>query len=208
MGRKPKSGSDRATDRAQRRDAILDAALECFVDRGFHGTAVPMVAEKAGIATGTLYHYFASKDVLVNALFRKWKEAIATRVFIGFPPGAPPREQFRAMWNEMTDFARAHPKAFAFLELHHHASYLDAESVAMDNRLKDFGAVMVQAAQAAGDIKAGPTTLIMELVFGAFIGAMRADFEGRVRLTDELRDFAEAACWDAIATHGDTPETE
>jgi len=40
---------------------ILDAALGLFAERGFHGTRVPLVAEAAGVATGTIYHYFDSK---------------------------------------------------------------------------------------------------------------------------------------------------
>src|SRR5262245_20911865 len=43
-------------------EAILNAALELFVERGFHGTTVPSVAERAGVAPGTIYHYFASKE--------------------------------------------------------------------------------------------------------------------------------------------------
>ena len=69
----------------------------------------------------------------------------------------------------------------------------------MENRLKEFGALLVRQAQDQGAIRQGPTELLMELIFGAFIGAMRAHLEGRLALTEELRDFAEQACWDAIA---------
>jgi TetR/AcrR family transcriptional regulator, repressor of fatR-cypB operon len=189
----------RTASAAERREAILSAALECFVERGFHGTAVPQVAKAAGIATGTIYHYFPSKDVLVNALYRKWKGAIATRVLMAFPQGASPREQFEVMWREMVDFAMANPRAFAFLELHNHRSYLDDESLAMENGLKDFGATMVMQAQAEGLVKQGSTTLLMELVFGSFIGMMQAHWEGRIELTQEQRSFAQEACWDTIA---------
>ncbi len=196
---RPKRGRPAAPER---RDEILDAALVCFVERGFHGTAVPLVAKEAGVAEGTLYHYFPGKEALVNAVWRKWKTEIATRVFAAFPGGAPAREQFRVMWSTMVDFALAHPKAFAFLELHHHGSYLDDKSLAMENQLKDFGAAMVRRAQAEGVVKAGSTNLLMELVFGAFIGMMRAHWEGRIALSDEDRVLAQEACWDAIATRG------
>ncbi|HEY8143735.1 MAG TPA: TetR/AcrR family transcriptional regulator [Kofleriaceae bacterium] len=185
----------------ERRDAILDAALECFVDRGFHGTAMPDIAKKTGIAAGTIYHYFASKEELVNALFRKWKAEIARRVFTAFPQGAPTRQQFQVMWREMIAFALAHPAAFAFLELHNHSSYLDAESVAADRGLKIFAGAIVQQAQKDGVIKPLDAALLMELVFGAFIGIMRAHWEGRASLTPEQIDEAEQACWDAVATH-------
>lgn len=192
----------RTADAKDRREAILTAALECFVTRGFHGTAVPQVAKAAGMATGTMYHYFPSKQALVNALYQKWKEAIATRVFMAFPAQAPVKEQFEVMWREMTDFALIHPDAFAFLELHHHRSYLDADSLAMENRLKDFTAASLLQAQAQGVIKPGSPVLLMELVFGAFIGMIKARTDGRFELTDAARTLACQACWDAIAVHG------
>src|SRR5688572_26132351 len=106
-----KARRGRPPDRPDRRESILDAALQCFVERGFHGTAIPEIAAKASIATGTIYHYFASKEALVNALYRTWKAAIAQRVFTTFPQGAPVREQFEVMWREMVAFAVGSPTA-------------------------------------------------------------------------------------------------
>lgn len=201
MAKTAKASRGRPAAPAERREAILDAALDCFVTQGFHGTAVPQVAKRAGIAAGTIYHYFPSKEALVNALYRKWKSAIARRVFTAFPANAPVRQQFQVMWREMVDFAVAHPEAFAFLELHHHRSYLDAESLAMENSLKEFGAALVKRAQDEGVLKPGNTTLLMELVFGAFIGMMRAHWEGRIELSADELTAAEQACWDAVALH-------
>ena len=61
-------------------EAILEAALPLFVERGFYGTAVPAVADRAGVAAGTIYHHFASKEAMVNALYRRWKESIARTI--------------------------------------------------------------------------------------------------------------------------------
>ena len=190
-GRPPATG--------ERRDAILDAALHCFVDRGFYGTAIPEIAKRAGIAAGTIYHYFDSKDALVNALYRNWKTDIARRVFKAFPQTAATREQFGVMWKEMIAFAIDHPAAFAFLELHNHSSYLDAESLAVESNLKEFAEAMIKGAQQDGVLKGGSSTLLMELVFGAFNGMMRAHWEGRIDLTPEDMSAAEQACWDTIA---------
>lgn len=187
--------------RPDRRESILDAALECFVERGFHGTAIPQIAKQAGIAAGTIYHYFDSKEALVNALYRTWKSAVAQRVLTAFPQGAPVREQFRVMWHEMVGFAMGAPTAFAFIELHNHASYLDAESQAIDRNLKDFARGMIQRAQSEGLLKPLDASLLMELVFGAFVGMMRAHWEGRIELTDDAISAAEQACWDTVAVH-------
>jgi TetR/AcrR family transcriptional regulator, repressor of fatR-cypB operon len=184
---------------SSKHDAILAAALSLFVERGFHGTAVPAVAKRAGVAAGTIYHYFAGKEALVNALFRHHKQAIAQYVYVHFPAAAEPREQFGAMWQHMVSFALDNPEAFAFLELHHHASYLDAESRAVDHQLKEFAKGFVQMAQAKGMLKPMDSTLLMELVFGAFVGMMRAHWEGRLELDQAKLTDAESACWQAIA---------
>src|SRR5262249_27272586 len=115
----------RAATVPDKRDAILGAALELFAERGFHGTTVPEVARRAGVAAGTVYLYFASKEALVNALFQEWKSKLFASLMQDFPAGGTPREQFQAVWRRLGAFATEHPRAFAFLELHHHG-YLDA----------------------------------------------------------------------------------
>ena len=179
----------------------MDAALQCFVELGFHGTAIPQIAARAGVAAGTIYHYFVSKEALVNALYRSWKTVVAQRVFMKFPQEAPVREQFRAMWHEMIAFAMEHPTAFIFIELHNHASYLDDESRAVDRNLKDFARSVIQMAQMQGLLKPLDASVLMELIFGAFVGMMRAQSEGRIELTPEKIADAEQACWDAVSLH-------
>jgi TetR/AcrR family fatty acid metabolism transcriptional regulator len=55
------------------RAAILDAALTTFVKHGYHDTKVSDIAANAGVAEGTLYNYFDSKEIMLLALFdEKW----------------------------------------------------------------------------------------------------------------------------------------
>jgi AcrR family transcriptional regulator len=183
---------------ANKADAILRAALDLFVERGFHGTAVPLVAERAAVSAGTLYHYFDSKESLVNVLYRKWKTEIARCVFEDFPADKPPREQFRTVWMRMAEFALAHKREFAFLELHHHNSYLDPESLRLESQLLEFAATMIQKAQAEQALKKQPTEVLLAFSNGAFIGLFRAGMEGRIDLTMKHFMDAEQCCWEAI----------
>jgi len=179
-------------------EAILEAALDLFVERGFHGTTVPEVADRAKVGAGTIYRYFANKEALVNALYRKWKTVIAHMVVTEFPVDKPAREQFRTIWSRMSEFALAHPKELAFLELHHHSSYLDDESRLMENQVLEFAAMMIRRAQAEQALKPLDPTLLLSLVMGAFVGLLRANAEGRIALTTEVLMTAEQCCWEAI----------
>lgn len=185
-------------DRTDKQDAILEAALALFVERGFHGTAVPEVAERAGVGAGTIYRYFASKEALVNALYRKYKNGIAEYTLRDFPAQAPAREQFHTLWQRMFQFATVHPKAFAFLELHHHASYLDDESRATESRLVSFGVTLIEAMQARREIKPLPPLLLIGIVTGAFIGVLRKHWECGLELGEANILAAEQCTWEAI----------
>jgi TetR/AcrR family transcriptional regulator, fatty acid metabolism regulator protein len=67
--------SDKKT--ADKRTVILDAALKTFVKRGYTETKVAEIASEAGVAEGTLYNYFQSKEDLLLALFdEKWGSII------------------------------------------------------------------------------------------------------------------------------------
>jgi len=67
-----------ATDRADKRELILKAAVRTFAERGFFGAQVADVARAAGVAAGTVYLYFRGKDDLLVSIFeRTMREAIA-----------------------------------------------------------------------------------------------------------------------------------
>ncbi|HEX6836382.1 MAG TPA: TetR/AcrR family transcriptional regulator [Polyangia bacterium] len=179
-------------------EAILKAALDLFVEFGFHGTPVPLIADHAGVGAGTIYRSFESKEALVNALYQRWKQAVVDTMMKDFPVDRPAREQFRVVWERMTDFALAHPRELAFLELHHHGSYLDPKSLAIEKGITEFGVMMVRHAQDAQAIKKLDPMLLLELVNGAFLGVFRAGMEMRINLNKDLYMQAEQCCWEAI----------
>jgi AcrR family transcriptional regulator len=69
--------SDRQVGAEEKRRQILDAAVRVFARNGFHGSRVGDIAEEAGVAHGLLYHYFSSKDEVLQTVFREnWSELL------------------------------------------------------------------------------------------------------------------------------------
>ena len=61
-----------------KRRQILDAAVTVFAHQGFHATRVADIADEAGVAYGLVYHYFNSKDQVLNELFlERWSLLLA-----------------------------------------------------------------------------------------------------------------------------------
>jgi AcrR family transcriptional regulator len=67
----------RSIAQEEKRKQILDAAVRVFARGGYHGSRVADIAEEAGIAHGLLYHYFASKEEVLQTVFREnWGQLI------------------------------------------------------------------------------------------------------------------------------------
>jgi len=80
---------------ADRRQELLDAAVRVFARKGFHAARVGDIAEEAGVAHGLLYHYFRSKDEVLETVFRDtWRLLVRETERIE-ASGAPLPEQVR-----------------------------------------------------------------------------------------------------------------
>lgn len=82
-----------------KRNAILDAAVAEFARRGVWTTPTSAISKAAGVAEGTLFTYFASKDVLVNELYRALKTELAEVMLADWPEEADPRTKYRHTWD-------------------------------------------------------------------------------------------------------------
>jgi AcrR family transcriptional regulator len=69
--------TDRSTNAPDKRRLILDAAVRVFARKGYHTSRVGDIAEEAGVAHGLLYHYFPSKEQVLQTVFREnWGELL------------------------------------------------------------------------------------------------------------------------------------
>ncbi|MBX3273761.1 MAG: TetR/AcrR family transcriptional regulator [Sandaracinaceae bacterium] len=193
---------------APTRDAILDAALGVFAERGFHGASMPALAEAAGVGAGTPYRHFESKEALVNALYRRTKEALMGALLADFPFDATEREQFRVFFFRLVGFFRARPEAFDFLELHHHQPYLDADNLALEARSLAPVLAYFERARRARVTRAMPPEALTAIVWGLFASLWKAIRLGHLAPSDELWAQAEACAWDAVRRPDDGPDPE
>jgi AcrR family transcriptional regulator len=108
--------TDRSTNggnAADKRRIILDAAVHVFARKGYHTCRVGDIAEEAGIAHGLLYHYFGSKEEVLETVFREnWSELLEAFARIE-SSDEPPLDQLGAIakvllraWRDRPDLVR------------------------------------------------------------------------------------------------------
>ena len=87
--------TERSVNGQDRRRALLDAAVRVFARKGYHTCRVGDIAEEAGVAHGLLYHYFRSKEEVLETIFRESWGALLEAIALVEDSGDPPREQLR-----------------------------------------------------------------------------------------------------------------
>jgi TetR/AcrR family transcriptional regulator, fatty acid metabolism regulator protein len=93
-----------------KRRLILDAAIRVFARRGFHHCRVSDVADEAGVAYGLVYHYFDSKEEILNTLFRERWQILVDAIAEIDERDMPAREKLSAVAGFIIDSYRYEPE--------------------------------------------------------------------------------------------------
>jgi AcrR family transcriptional regulator len=93
-----------------KRRQILDAAIRVFARQGFHSTRVSDIADEAGVAYGLVYHYFKSKDEVLNELFSERWSLLLAAIEETDSSDATPRDKLAAVASFIVDSYRHDPE--------------------------------------------------------------------------------------------------
>lgn len=91
-----------------KRNAILAAASQAFAEHGL-GATTARIARLAGVAEGTVFTYFATKDVLLNELYLALKAGLRQAMMADFPRDGTPEQRVAHAWNGYVDWGMASP---------------------------------------------------------------------------------------------------
>jgi AcrR family transcriptional regulator len=93
-----------------KRRQILDAAVRVFARQGFHATRVSDIADEAGVAYGLVYHYFKSKEEVLNELFSERWSLLLAAIEEADREGDSPRAKLEAVAGFIVDSYRHDPE--------------------------------------------------------------------------------------------------
>jgi len=184
-----------------KREAILQATLELVAEHGFHDAPCSLIAERAGVAAGTIYRYFENKDVLINELYLAVEVRINSSVLAGYTVDKPFRERFIHLVSSLLQFFIANPLEFRYVEQFHNSPY--GVAFRRDRLLgqhDDCGIYCELFKQGVAQqvIKDLPLVLLFDLAFGPIVSVSRNHILGFVQLDATLIRRIAEACWDSL----------
>jgi AcrR family transcriptional regulator len=183
---------------SNKKTAILEALLQLIGEKGFHGVAMSQVARKAGVAAGTIYHYFESKDAIINELSARIKGQMAEAMFDAERADGDFRTQFFEGWVNLCRYFCNNKHALTFIEQYNSSPYSKQKYCQPISPVKERFNNFFQAGMDSGIIKQMEYNLIAAIVFGCIMSTARFHIEGRHEYTDsDLRKIA-SIVWDGI----------
>ena len=170
----------------------MRAALRTLVAaRGFHGASMGAIAREAGVATGTAYVHYASKDELVVAAFVESKERLGEAATAGIDLGAPPEERFRRLWRGIHSYLAGEPDEARFLIQVENSPYGDRAHEAAMAREDDALLAIASAPDIVRLLQPLPLDVLYEI---GLAPAVRLVARG-IDLGEAELDRTAAACW-------------
>ncbi len=140
------------------RQRLLRAALELFTTSGFRATTTPEIAERAGVAEGTIYRHFSGKEHLLNEVYRaahRWASGLVAET----EGSHPAHERLQRLGRRLLESAERDPAAARMLLLSRHDRHLDERS---RDAAREFRAALHQviaSGKSDGAVRAGPADL-------------------------------------------------
>lgn len=101
-----------------KREAVLNSTLALIKEHGFHGTPMSQIAKHAGVAAGTIYHYFDSKETLIVELYVHVKNKLAAAIIAGDNENESYKDRFFNLMINHYVFYVENEDALTFLELY------------------------------------------------------------------------------------------
>jgi TetR/AcrR family fatty acid metabolism transcriptional regulator len=193
-----------------KRRLILDAAVRVFARQGFHTCRVADIADEAGVAYGLVYHYFQSKDEVLDTLFlERWELLLAAIADID-ACDIPAREKLHAIASFIVDSYRHDPELMKVIivEVTRAANTFGATHIDLLQRAYQGIAAIVAAAQAEGSFRAVVSAEFAAMAFyGALEQVLTSWIFGVLEESDEgyerAKDFVVVTICDGLEARSD-----
>ncbi|WP_337099815.1 TetR/AcrR family transcriptional regulator [Paenibacillus sp. YIM B09110] len=184
--------------------AVLETTLNIIIRKELQATSMALIAKESGVSTGNIYHYFKSKEDIVNELYKAIVTFNGEYVRGGLLNGTTIREKFELGWNRVIELGKQYPQGFQFIEQYSFSPYIYEEvkqEVYTGGWCGPMNELYQEAVQEKLFIPMNPKMMV-QMHYGTFVYMLKAHIHGIFELSSESVNDAIRSCWNAV-THRD-----
>ncbi len=175
------------------REKLLRAALALVARDGFAAATTAAIAEKAGLAEGTLYRHFPSKDDLLIEAYRVLKAEMSAAADECFDSAEPAGERLARIWRQIYEAYRADPEAFLFSQRFSQSELAKREGGEASQRFKAPLARLHAEAVSQGALRPASADLFITMFLAGISAMLREELAGATWTEADLAAAARSA---------------
>lgn len=156
----------------EKREKLLTAALKLFVDRGVQNTSTAEIAREAGMAAGTLFLYFPTKQALLDALVIEIAKGQTENITALLSPDLSARESFYVIWSSSLRWFIAHLPDYQYVQQVRDTGMISADVTKETEKIFAFYYAAIQKGLAEGSIQPYPPELIGGFLYQDIVAVM------------------------------------
>lgn len=181
--------------------AVLETTLNLLIEKELQATSMSLIAKQSGVSTGNIYHYFQSKEDIINELYKaivKFNGEFVTREL---KPGDPVKVRFKQAWNNVIKHSLNYPTALKFIEQYSFSPYIYEESKREAYKGGWCGplADLYREGIEQGLLDDLDPQLMVQMNYGSFVYLLKAHFQQHLVLTDKLIEQTIEAAWKSVS---------
>ncbi len=177
--------------------AIYAATVALVGEVGLAGLRMSAIAEKAKLASGTLYIYFESKEHLLNELYQHIMMSGTIQLLPNITH-LPMKMQFNVIWESVIRFRYQRKDEVLFLDQFRYSPMLSEENSKLTERFISHISKLLDLGKEQMIVKSWSNDLLIPLLYGYANDLARYLAVRKVALTDEIVEQTFKICWDAI----------
>ncbi len=183
-----------------KKNCIIQSALDLIQEHGFHGCPVSQVAKNAGVAAGTIYTYFENKDDLIIGIYEyvvaEIKKYVSDRddIFLSF------KDRFYNYWKNLTDFYELNPSIYGFYDQFLNSPFNSEDIQNRPNVWHDYAYSFFESGIEQGEIKE-LNPIILSILVNTNVKSIvriKKNFKNKLARNNTELDEISHLIWDGI----------
>ncbi len=191
MGMKLMNDKSKQTKNTDKRQAILNTTLELIIEQGVQATSMSKVSKKSGVAVGTIYHHFESKEAIITELYRHFKLEMLEIMTKDIQENQSLEAEFTDTVIRLFNYAKSNPAALEFCETFASSPIIDSkirEEVA--SKFYTFSNTFFQRMQDEGILSGTRKDMLFIYLNGTIFSMLRAHISGQINWTkDDVKAY-------------------
>lgn len=181
-----------------KKEVLYRTTLDLVSRHGFHGTSMSMISRESGIAIGTIYHYFKSKDELIIELLKYAKQSGIRASFGKDDKQLSYYERLNLLWKQMYQHMTSNPEMLSYITQFFSSPYSEQEghdNICFQTEFGNF----IQDAQKDGFVQSNiPHAIISSIFLGSVVNSSKHSIRNKQQLSEKEIGMLVDIIWNGI----------